>query len=131
MAAINFEDLKTREIDGIPGLISVITQNDTSREVLMLAYANQEAIEKTIETGKAHYYSTSRGKIWLKGESSGNTLDVKEILVDCDGDAVIYKVHNPNPACHKGYQSCFYKRVEDGTIRVCQERKFDPDEVYK
>lgn len=131
MVGLPFDELKTREIDGNPGLITIIAQDAFSGDVLMVAYANKEAIEKTIATGKAHYYSTSRGKIWLKGESSGNVQNVKEIFVDCDGDALIYKIIEPNPACHKGYQSCFYRRIQDGTIRICEDRKFNPEEVYK
>jgi len=129
--SIPFNELKTRTIDGIEGLYTIISQDAGSKEVLMVAYANREALEKTLETGKAHYYSTSRKKIWLKGESSGNTQTVDEVLVDCDGDAVIYKVSEAGPACHMGFETCFYRRVENGVLRVCKPQVFDPKDVYK
>ena len=97
----------------------------------MQAYANREALELTLKTGLAHYYSTSRKKLWLKGESSGNTQEVKEILIDCDGDAVIYKVKQKGGACHEGYRSCFFRRVEEkGKLEIVGEKVFDPKETY-
>jgi len=124
-------ELKTRNVDGIDGLFTVVVQDGKTCEVLMLAYANQEALEKTIATGLAHYYSTSRKKLWLKGESSGNTQKVSEVLVDCDGDAVVYKVEQKGGACHKGYRSCFFRKVSTGVLETVGEKLFDPDEVYK
>jgi phosphoribosyl-AMP cyclohydrolase len=123
--------LKTRNVDGIAGLITVVVQDKDTKEVLMLAYANQEAVEKTVNTGLAHYYSTSRKKLWLKGESSGNTQKVSEVLVDCDGDAVIYRVEQKGGACHEGYRSCFFRKVEGDALKVVGEKLFNPDEVYK
>ena len=123
--------LKTRSIDGIGGLITVIVQDEKTDEVLMVAYANQEAFEKTVLTKLAHYYSTSRRKLWLKGESSGNTQEVSKVLVDCDGDAVIYKVKQKGGACHTGYRSCFYRTVKGDELEVTGEKLFNPDEVYK
>lgn len=122
--------LKTRTVDGIEGLITVVVQDNETNDVLMQAYANREALEKTRQTGLAHYYSTSRKKLWLKGESSGNTQRVSEIFIDCDMDAVIYKVAQKGGACHMGYASCFYRRIDGDELRVVGERLFDPDKVY-
>jgi phosphoribosyl-AMP cyclohydrolase len=126
-----WEKLKTRDVDGIAGLVTVVVQDIQDREVLMLAYANREAVEKTLKTHLAHYYSTSRKKLWLKGESSGNTQKVAEVLVDCDGDAVIYRVEQKGGACHEGYRSCFFRKVDGDGLKVMGERLFNPDEVYK
>jgi phosphoribosyl-AMP cyclohydrolase len=95
------------------GLIPVVVQEVSSREVLMVAYANEEAILKTIETGYAHYYSRSRKKLWMKGETSGNLQMVKEILYDCDGDTLIYLVEQKGPACHTGNRTCFYRKLAE------------------
>ncbi len=124
------EPIKTRNVDGIDGLITVIVQDEKTSEVLMLAYANEEALEKTLQTGLAHYFSTSRKKLWLKGESSGNTQKVSEVLLDCDSDAVIYKVMQKGGACHTGYRSCFYKKLTNKGVEVVGEKIFDPEKVY-
>lgn len=124
------ESLKTRTIDGIDDLYTIVVQDRSSKEVLMVAYANSEALKKTEETGLAHYYSTSRKKLWLKGESSGNTQKVDEMLVDCDGDAIIYKVDQKGGACHKGYRSCFFRKVDGNELVICDDPLFDPKEVY-
>ena len=92
-------------------LIIAVAQDYETNEVLMVAFMNQEALEDTLKTGKAHYYSTSRGKQWMKGESSGNTQEVKEILVDCDADAIILKINQEGAACHEGYRSCFFREL--------------------
>lgn len=114
------------------GLVTVITQDADSGEVLMVAYMNREAWEKTLATGTACYYSTSRKKLWLKGETSGNVQDVKEIRVDCDEDAVLLKVHQRGgAACHEGYKSCFFRVAEPAGWRVVAERVVDPAELYK
>lgn len=114
------------------GLLPVIAQDAASGEVLMLAYINEEAWEKTLATGKAHYWSRSRNKIWLKGESSNHVQLIREILVDCDEDTIVYRVEQlGGAACHKGYRSCFFRRVEDGDFVVKDEPVFDPQEVYK
>ncbi len=113
------------------GLIPVIAQDWQTGEVLMLAYMNEEAWQKTLETGKAHYFSRSRQKIWLKGESSGHVQLVKEILLDCDLDTVLLKVEQRGgAACHKGYRSCFFRRLKDGELEVVGEKIFDPEVVY-
>ncbi len=97
------------------GLVPVIVQDVKTKEVLMLAYANEEAIRKTFETGYAHFWSRSRGKLWKKGETSGNVQKVVEIRIDCDNDAILYLVEQKGVACHTGNYSCFYKilRPED------------------
>ena len=113
------------------GLIPAIVQNYETGEVLMLAYINKEAWETTLSTGKATYFSRSRQKLWIKGETSGNMQIVREIRIDCDDDTVLFKVEQiGGAACHKGYRSCFYKKIEDGTVEVTEERVFDPTEVY-
>ncbi len=94
------------------GLIPVIAQDAKSGEVLMLAYANEEAIRKTLETGYAHYWSRSRKKLWMKGETSGNVQKVIEVRVDCDGDALLYIVEQVGNACHTGNRTCFFRRLK-------------------
>jgi phosphoribosyl-AMP cyclohydrolase len=109
-------------------LIPAIAQDWKTGEVLMLAYMNEEALSKTRETGLAHYYSRSRKSLWLKGESSGNLQFVKEIRIDCDGDAVLLLIEQKGGACHTGYRSCFYRTI-DG--KVVGKKVFEPDEVYR
>ncbi len=92
-------------------LIPVIVQNNNSGEVLMLAYANKEALEKTLESKTAWFWSRSRKSLWNKGETSGNFLNIKDILIDCDQDTLIYKVEPAGPACHTGNRTCFYRRL--------------------
>lgn len=111
-------------------LIPVIAQDYHSNEVLMLAFANKIAIEKTLETGIAHYYSRSRQKIWKKGETSGHIQEIKEILTDCDNDSILIKVQQTGAACHKGYYSCFHKKIEKGDFSIIGNKVFNPDEVY-
>lgn len=95
------------------GLVVAIAQDEKTGEILMQAFANEEAVQKTLETKEAHFFSRSRGKLWRKGEESGNALKVTEVLVDCDGDALIYKVvHDPElRACHTGARTCFYRKL--------------------
>ena len=113
------------------GLLPAIAQDYLSGAVLMLAYINEEAWNKSLETGTAHYWSRSRNQIWLKGESSGNVQDIKEILVDCDADCIIYKVEQRGgAACHRGYPSCFYRKVNNGEFEIVETQVFDPEEVY-
>ena len=114
------------------GLVPVIAQDDETQEVLMLAYMNREAWLKTLETGKATYWSRSRNELWIKGETSGHVQMVKEILIDCDSDTILLKVHQiGGAACHTGYKSCFYRRVTDKKIEVIGEPVFKPEDVYK
>lgn len=113
------------------GLIPAIVQDHETNDVLMLAYINQLAWQKTLETGKAHYWSRSRQQLWLKGETSGNVQVIKEILVDCDDDTVVYKVEQiGGAACHTGHRSCFYRHLEGEVLVTDGERLFDPEEVY-
>lgn len=117
---------------GAHGLLPAIVQDYQTGEVLMLAYINQLAWEKTLQTGKAHYWSRSRSSLWLKGETSGHVQVIKEILVDCDQDAVIYKVEQlGGAACHTGYRSCFHRTVNGNQLVFNeQDRLFDPTAVY-
>jgi phosphoribosyl-AMP cyclohydrolase len=117
---------------GRDGLIPAIAVDYRDNQVLMLAYINREAWEKTLATGKAHYYSRSRKSLWLKGETSGNVQIIKDIYVDCDADTVMYKVEQKGgAACHTGQRTCFYRRVQGDTLIVEGEPLFDPKEVYK
>ena len=110
------------------GLITAIAQDHETNDILMLAFMNLEALEKTVETGKAHYFSRSRGKLWLKGESSGHVQLVHDMYIDCDADAVLMKVEQlGGGACHMGYRSCFYRTLEGDVV---SEKVFDPEDVY-
>ena len=114
------------------GLIPAIAQDWKTNKVLMLAYINEESWNETLKSGKATYWSRSRNKLWKKGEDSGNSQLVKEILVDCDLDTVIFKVDQiGGAACHEGYQSCFFRKLDNGELSVIEERIFDPKAVYK
>lgn len=110
-------------------LMHAIAQDYRTGEVLMLAHMNREALELTIKTGRAHYWSRSRRKIWRKGEESGNEQIIKDILVDCDNDTILLKVEQIGGACHTGYRSCFYRRLLSGEI--VSEKVFEPEKVYK
>ena len=132
---INFR----HEINGIK-VITAVAQDSKTNEILMLAYMNKEALIKTITTKKAHYWSTSRNKLWLKGESSGHLQEVKEILVDCDMDAIILKIDQTGAACHEGYRSCFYRKLntknidienlKEDDMEVILKRLVNPEDVY-
>ena len=114
------------------GLIPAIAQDDKTGEVLMLAYMNEQAFKETLKTGNATYYSRSRNTLWKKGETSGHVQHVKEIRVDCDNDTVLLKVDQVgNAACHKGYKSCFFSKVEGNDLTIVESKIFDPKEVYK
>jgi phosphoribosyl-AMP cyclohydrolase len=114
------------------GLVPVIVQDDETGEVLMLAYMSREAWLKTLETGKATYWSRSRNELWVKGETSGHVQLVKGILVDCDSDTLLLKVHQiGGAACHTGYKSCFYRRVINEKTEIIGEPVFKPEDVYK
>ena len=116
----------------IGGLAPAIVQDNDSGEVLMLAFMNQAAWEATLESGKATYYSRSRDKLWVKGESSGHVQLVKEIRVDCDNDTILLKVEQlGGAACHLGYKSCFFRKVDKDGLEITETRVFDPNEVYK
>lgn len=113
-------------------LLPAIAQDSETGVVLMIAFMNREAYEETLATGRAVYYSRSRGRLWRKGEESGNTQQVSAVLVDCDRDAILLKVKQAGgAACHEGFESCFYREVIEGELKVVNERVFDPQEVYK
>ena len=109
------EKLPVAELDfsKLDGLITVVTQASETGEVLMQAYANREALELTLSSGYAHYWSRSRRKLWKKGESSGNVQKINRILVDCDADALIYQVQQNGPACHTGEANCFFRELDE------------------
>jgi phosphoribosyl-AMP cyclohydrolase len=109
-------------------LLPAVAQDADSGEVLMLAYVTREAVERTRETGLAHYYSRSREELWQKGNTSGHVQHVEEIRVDCDGDALLYLVAQEGGACHTGFKSCFYRTVDGERVG---ERVFDPEDVYE
>jgi len=119
------------DFDKSGGLVPAIIQDAETGKVLMLAYMNKTAWQKTLETGKAWFYSRSRDKQWMKGEESGNVQNVKEIFVDCDEDTVLLKVEQVGKAaCHKGYVSCFFRKL-NGDVNIVEEKIFDPESVYK
>ena len=119
------------DFDKRGGLVTVVTQDAASGEVLMLAYMNREAWQKTLESGKACYYSTSRKQLWLKGESSGNFQIVTEIRVDCDADAVLLKVDQQGgAACHEGFRSCFFRTADADGWHTVETRIVDPEKLY-
>jgi len=120
------------------GLVSVIAQDYNTNEVLMLAYMNRESLKRTLETKVASYWSRSRQKFWIKGESSGNIQALKEVFVDCDGDALIIKVlqlgdngkSENGAACHEGFKTCFFRQLKDNNWVVVGNRLFNPEDVY-
>jgi phosphoribosyl-AMP cyclohydrolase len=113
-------------------LLPAIAQDSETGEVLMLAWMNQEAYEETLRTGRACYFSRSRNRLWRKGEESGNVQEVVAVFVDCDEDTILLKVKQiGGAACHEGYKSCFFRKVNGETLEVIGERVFDPKQVYK
>jgi phosphoribosyl-AMP cyclohydrolase len=113
------------------GLVPAIAQDADTGAVLMLAWMNRDAFEETVRTRRAVYFSRSRNRLWRKGEESGHVQEVKEIYIDCDGDTVLLKVKQVGgAACHEGYASCFFRRLDDGEYAVVGERVFDPKAVY-
>ena len=114
------------------GLIPAIVQDAETKQVVMVAYMNADSLLATIRTGKTNFWSRSRQKYWVKGESSGHTQDVHSIRIDCDKDTLLIEVTQHGGACHKGYYSCFYRKLDDaGEWQVTDERVFNPDDVYK
>lgn len=114
------------------GLVPAIAQDAETGKVLMLAYMNRESLEITLKERKMCYWSRSRKELWRKGAMSGNTQDVKEILIDCDGDALVFKVTQTGGACHTGYESCFFRKVEDdGSFQIVDKLMFDAEEAYR
>ncbi len=122
IAALKYDD---------KGLIPAVIIDADTRAVLMVAYMNDTSLAETLRTGKTHFWSRSRQKYWMKGESSGHTQDVKAVYTDCDQDTLVIEVLQHGAACHEGYQSCFYRRLTpDGQWEVVADRLFDPSEVY-
>ena len=119
------------DFDKLGGMLPVIAQDDTTGEVLMMAYMNREAFHETLRTGRVCYFSRSRNRLWRKGEESGNVQELRSVYLDCDADTILVKVHQVGgAACHEGYPSCFFRRVEDRDLKVIAQRVFDPNEVY-
>jgi phosphoribosyl-AMP cyclohydrolase len=119
------------DFDKAGGLVPAVAQDAETGEVLMLAWMNREAFEETVRTGRAVYFSRSRNKLWRKGEESGHVQEVVGVYVDCDADTVLLKVRQVGgAACHEGYKSCFFRRLDGAELTVVGERVFDPKKVY-
>jgi phosphoribosyl-AMP cyclohydrolase len=119
------------DFDKLGGILPVIAQDDTTGEVLMMAYMNPEAFAETLRTGRVCYFSRSRNRLWRKGEESGNVQELRGVYLDCDADTLLVKVRQiGGAACHEGYPSCFFRRIEGEELNVIAERVFNPDEVY-
>ncbi len=112
------------------GLVPAIAQQHDSGEILMMAWMNREAVSETLETGRVCYYSRSRGKLWRKGESSGQVQQLHELRLDCDGDTVLLLVDQQGVACHTGRRNCFFRAVRDGKLETIADVEIDPDELY-
>ena len=113
------------------GLIPAVIQDYQNGEILMLAYMNRESLQKTLSSGKTHFWSRSRQKFWLKGESSGHVQEIKEVFIDCDMDTLVFKVDQKVAACHMGYRSCFYRKIEGKELAVVGKKVFKEGDVYK
>ena len=114
------------------GIVPAIAQDAATGEILMLAYMNEESFRETTRTGRACYFSRSRNRLWRKGEESGNVQEVVEVRIDCDRDAILLKVNQVGgAACHTGYRSCFYRVLQNGSLREDGVKVFDPEEVYR
>ena len=114
------------------GLVPAIVQEQGTGRVLMMAWMNRASLESTIATGKTHFWSRSRKKFWMKGESSGHTQQVKDIAIDCDGDTLLIQVEQIGAACHEGYKSCFFRSVQNGgtDLSVTEAQLLKPEEIY-
>ena len=122
---------KIIDFDKLGGMVPVIAQDDTTGDVLMMAYMNREAFDETLRTGRICYFSRSRNRLWRKGEESGNVQELRSIYMDCDADTLLVKVRQiGGAACHEGYPSCFFRRIEEDELKVIAQRVFDPNEVY-
>src|ERR1700731_599427 len=120
------------DFDKAGGLVPAIAQDAATGDVLMMAWMNRAAYEETLRTKRACYFSRSRGRLWRKGEESGNVQEVREVFIDCDADTILLSVHQVGgAACHEGYASCFFRRVTADGLEVVGERVFDPAQVYK
>lgn len=125
---MNLAEVDFKKMDG---LVPVITQDSKTNEILMVAYANEEALNLTLSTGYAHYYSRSRKKIWKKGGTSGHIQKILEIRVDCDQDSLVYKIKQKGGACHTGYYSCFFRTLDENGLHLNGKKLFNPQKVYK
>ena len=115
----------------LDGLLPAVVQDAATGRVLMVGFMNDEAFRRTVESGAVTFYSRSRNKLWMKGETSGHKLVVKEIQTDCDVDSVLVKVEAIGPGvCHEGYESCFFRSLSGGEWKVTEERTYDPKSVY-
>ena len=120
------------DFDKAGGLVPAIAQDADTGQVLMMAWMNREAFDETLRTKRACYFSRSRGRLWRKGEESGNVQEVRDVYLDCDADTILLKVRQlGGAACHEGYKSCFFRQVEGTELRVSAEKVFDPKAVYK
>jgi phosphoribosyl-AMP cyclohydrolase len=120
------------DFEKLGGIVPVIAQDDATGEVLMLAYMNREAFQETLDTGRVCYFSRSRNRLWRKGEESGHVQQLKSIYFDCDADTILVKVHQiGGAACHEGYRSCFFRRIDGDQVTTIADRVFDPATVYK
>ena len=120
------------DFDKLGGIVPVVAQDETTGEVLMLAYMNREAFEETMRTGRVCYFSRSRNRLWRKGEESGHVQELRGVYFDCDADTILVKVQQiGGAACHEGYRSCFFRRIDGGAVTIVGEKVFDPKEVYK
>ena len=120
------------DFDKLDGLVPAVIQDHQSGRVLMLGFMNRDAFEKTVETGYATFFSRTRNRLWMKGETSGHRLVVKEIATDCDRDTVLIRVEALGPGvCHEGYASCFFRRLDNGEWVTSESRAYDPEAVYK
>lgn len=125
------ENTMIPDFDKAGGLMPAIAQDAANGDILMVAYMNREALDRTLETGEVHYWSRSRRELWHKGGTSGHVQKVKDIYLDCDGDAIVVRIEQcGGAACHTGHRSCFHFRWADGGFRLEGERVFDPKEVY-
>jgi phosphoribosyl-AMP cyclohydrolase len=122
--------ISTPDFTKADGLVPAIAQDAATGEVLMLAWMNAESYAETLATGRAVYYSRSRGRLWRKGEESGHRQQVEAIYVDCDADTILLKVRQTGPACHEGYRSCFFRKVTSAGVEIVTERLVDPATVY-
>jgi phosphoribosyl-AMP cyclohydrolase len=119
------------DFDKLGGILPVIAQDNTTGEVLMMAYMNQDALAETLRTGRVCYFSRSRNRLWRKGEESGNVQELRSVYLDCDADTLLVKVRQiGGAACHEGYPSCFFRQIEGDELNVIAQRVFNPDEVY-
>jgi len=120
------------DFEKLGGMVPVIAQDDATGDVLMLAYMNREAFDETLRTGRVCYFSRSRNRLWRKGEESGHVQELKSMYFDCDADTILVKVNQiGGAACHEGYRSCFFRRIDGEQVTVMGERVFDPKQVYK